>query len=175
MIDIDRLRQLAQATNEHSDDRAEILAESYAATQSDIIIELLDRLEAAESECLEQARLNGMGASREAALLAKLEAAEENRSHFLVKIGKLYAQCDALQAKIEQMEKQTPREAIEKMLTELMDIAVSNGANSVSMPDEYVEVAAWLCGIPVHTATSAPENYFGMTLHDKIEAMENKL
>ena len=28
-----------------------------------------------------------------------------------------------------------PREAIEKMLTQLMDIAVSNGANSVSMPD----------------------------------------
>ena len=69
---------------------------------------LSDRLEAAESECLEQARLNGMGASREAALLAKLEAAEENRSHFLVKIGKLYAQCDALRAKIEAMERQKP-------------------------------------------------------------------
>ncbi len=41
------------------------------------IIELLDRLEAAESECLEQARLNGMGASREAALMAKLEVAEK--------------------------------------------------------------------------------------------------
>ena len=137
--------------------------------------QLLDRLEAAESECLEQARLNGMGASREAALLAKLEAAEENRSHFLVKIGKLYAQCDALQAKIEQMEKQTPREAIGKILTEVMDIAVSNGADSRSMPDEYVEVAAWLCGIPAQNAPSVPENYFGMTLHDKIEAMENKL
>lgn len=47
-----------------------------------------------------------------------------------------------------------PREAIDKMLTQLMDIAVSNGANSVSMPDEYVEVAAWLCGIP---AQPAPE------------------
>ena len=69
---------------------------------------LAARLEAAESEALEQARLNGMGAEREAALLAKLEAAEENRSHFLVKIGKLYAQCDALHAKIEQMEKQVP-------------------------------------------------------------------
>ena len=50
MIDIDRLRQLAQATNEHSDDRVKILAEFYAATQSDTIIELLDRLEAAEKE-----------------------------------------------------------------------------------------------------------------------------
>lgn len=47
-----------------------------------------------------------------------------------------------------------PRDAIEKMLTQLMDIAVSNGANSVSMPDEYVEVAAWLCGIPAQPAPS---------------------
>jgi len=48
-----------------------------------------------------------------------------------------------------------PRESIERMLTQLMDIAVSNGANSISMPDEYVEVAAWLCGIP---AQPAPED-----------------
>ena len=47
--------------------------------------------EAAESECLEQARLNGMGSEREAALMAKLEAAEKER--------------DDLRAKIEQMEK----------------------------------------------------------------------
>ena len=51
-------------------------------------------LEAAESDALEQARLNGMGASREAALMAKLEAAEKER--------------DALRAKIEEMEKQEP-------------------------------------------------------------------
>ena len=50
-----------------------------------------------------------------------------------------------------------PREAIEKMLTQLMDIAVSNGANSISMPDEYVEVAAWLCGIPAQQAPSVPD------------------
>lgn len=48
MIDTNKLRQLAQGVNEHSDDRAEILAEFYAATQSDTIIEILDRLEAAE-------------------------------------------------------------------------------------------------------------------------------
>ena len=41
-----------------------------------------------------------------------------------------------------------PRDAIEKVLTEVMDIAVKNGADSRSMPDEYVEVAAWLCGAP---------------------------
>ena len=40
---------------------------------------LSDRLEAAEAEALEQARLNGMGSEREAALLSKLEAAEKER------------------------------------------------------------------------------------------------
>lgn len=33
---------------------------------------------------------------------------------------------------------------IGEMLTKEMDIAVANGANSISMPDEYVEIAAWL-------------------------------
>ena len=40
------------------------------------IEELLNRLEAEESAALEQARLNGMGAERELALMAKLEAAK---------------------------------------------------------------------------------------------------
>lgn len=52
-----------------------------------------------------------------------------------------------------------PREAIEKILTQLMDLAVSNGANSISMPDEYVEVAAWLCGIPAQPAPSVPDGW----------------
>ena len=55
---------------------------------------LSERLEAAESDALEQARLNGMGGEREAALLAKLEAAEKER--------------DALRARIEAMERQEP-------------------------------------------------------------------
>lgn len=38
----------------------------------------------------------------------------------------------------------TPFEAIETLLNQAMDQAVSNGANSVSMPDEVVEVAYWL-------------------------------
>ena len=41
-------------------------------------------------------------------LAARLEATEEDRSNFLVEIGKLCAQCDALRAKIEAMEKQEP-------------------------------------------------------------------
>ena len=55
---------------------------------------LRTRLEAAEADALEQARLNGMGGEREAALMAKLEAAEKER--------------DALRAKIAEMEKQEP-------------------------------------------------------------------
>ena len=36
------------------------------------------------------------------------------------------------------------KETIGQLLTDAMDKAVENGANSVSMPDEYVELAAWL-------------------------------
>ena len=42
----------------------------------DAAVEMVERFEAAESECLEQARLSGMGSEREAALMAKLESAE---------------------------------------------------------------------------------------------------
>ena len=45
------------------------------------VTELLGRLEAAESDALEQARLNGMGGEREAALMAKLEVAESALSN----------------------------------------------------------------------------------------------
>ena len=55
---------------------------------------LRTRLEAAEADALEQARLNGMGGEREAALMAKLEAAEKER--------------DALRARIEALEQQKP-------------------------------------------------------------------
>ena len=117
----------------------------------DEILELLDRIEAAESDALEQARLNGMGASREAALMAKLEAAENERAIDEQRIADLMAELnrvgqenEELRAKIEAI----PYGAIAKTLTEVMDIAAANGADSRSMPDEYVEVAAWLCGIP---------------------------
>ena len=67
-------------------------ARLIAAANPAVISELLDRLEAAEADALEQARLNGMGSEREAALMAKLEAAEKER--------------DALRAKITEMERQ---------------------------------------------------------------------
>ena len=115
MIDINELRQLAQAATPgpwktgqylgslrqfviHTDvgdkgrgsdvaftsaafgnDETVANARLIAAANPAAINELINRLEEAESECLEQARLNGMGASREAALMAKLEAAEKER------------------------------------------------------------------------------------------------
>ena len=59
--------------------RGAITRHGVRILNEDEVLELLDRLEAAESDALEQARLNGMGASREAALMAKLEAAEKER------------------------------------------------------------------------------------------------
>lgn len=53
-----------------------------AAANPAAITELLDRLEEAESDGLEQARLLGMSGEREAALLSKLEAAEKERDKY---------------------------------------------------------------------------------------------
>ena len=83
MIDINELRQ------------------SLGALQPEEVAELLDRLEEAESDALEQARLNGMGASREAALMAKLEAAEKERyAESIAMYRKARDERDALRAKV---------------------------------------------------------------------------
>ena len=81
----------------------------------DAAVEMIDRLEAAESDALEQARLNGMGASREATLMAKLEAAENERAIDEQRIADLMAELnrvgqenEELRAKIEIMEQQAP-------------------------------------------------------------------
>ena len=65
-------------------------AKFIAAANPAAISELLDRLEEAESDCLEQARLNGIGASREAALMAKLEAAEKERDFAKTESARLH-------------------------------------------------------------------------------------
>ena len=70
------------------------------------------------------------------------------------------AEITRLRAKIEVMKGYPPYVAIDNILTEVMDIAAANGADSRSMPDEYVEVAAWLCGIPpVQPAPNIPEGW----------------
>ena len=84
-----------------------------AAANPAAVIEILDRLEVAESEALEQARLNGMGSEREAALLAKLEAAEKDialKERVIDSLGSelnaVAKERDELRAKIEAMERQ---------------------------------------------------------------------
>lgn len=90
-----------------------------AAANPAAITELLDRLEAAESDGLEQARLNGMGGEREAALLARLEAAEKERDKLRAEAIYWKEQKEPgaagwraiawrLRAKIERMERQEP-------------------------------------------------------------------
>ena len=92
MIDTNKLRQLAQGANEHSGDRAEILAEFYAATQSDTIIELLDRLEAAEKRT---AKLE----ERCATLTDALRLAVRQNSHDMLMTGDELRQCEAAMEK----------------------------------------------------------------------------
>jgi len=60
-----------------------------AAANPAAITELLDRLEAAESDGLEQARLLGMSGEREAALLSKLEAAEKERDELRAELNEI--------------------------------------------------------------------------------------
>ena len=81
----------------------------------DAAVEMIDRLEAAEADALEQARLNGMGSEREAALMAKLESAEKERTIDEQRIADLMAELnrvgqenEELHARIEAMEKQKP-------------------------------------------------------------------
>ena len=83
-------------------------ARFIAAANPTTVSELLDRLEAAESDALEQARLNGMGSEREAALMAKLEAAEKERNEFKRECFGHISDNSLLRARIEAMEKQEP-------------------------------------------------------------------
>lgn len=115
MIDINELRRKLRSDNliDHVDIHANV---------KPVLTELINRLEDAESDALEQARLNGIGSEREAALMAKLEAAEKERDNanaaaagVALHAGAMQARLemvekerDALQAKIEQMEKQEP-------------------------------------------------------------------
>lgn len=102
MIDINELRRLTQAATP-----------GPWIVNASAISELLDRLEAAESEAIEQARLNGMGAERELALMAKLEAAEKAVTEayqrgYATGQEESEKERDALRAKLEAMERQEP-------------------------------------------------------------------
>ena len=88
----------------YDDDDARFIAAANPTTVS----EMLDRLEAAESDALEQSRLLGMGASREAALMARLEVAEKSDAESIAMYRKARDERDELRARIEVMEKQEP-------------------------------------------------------------------
>ena len=88
-------------------------------------------------------RLNGMGASREAALMAKLEAAENEVAHIKevefprkvravavgweTKCARLEQECDAMRAKIEAMEKQEPFDADSDVFRSAFEAALKAG------------------------------------------------
>ena len=112
MIDTKELRRLAQAAAPGPDGVSlswiKLLQDFQQGANPAVINELLDRLEEAESDALEQARLNGMGASREATLMAKLEAAEKSDAESIAMYRKARGERDAMRARIEAMEKQEP-------------------------------------------------------------------
>jgi hypothetical protein len=68
--------------------RTAVEAAGLNAVSAQEVLELIGRFEAAEQDALEQARLNGMGASREAALMARVAELErvEAAAQNLVKV-----------------------------------------------------------------------------------------
>ena len=112
MIDTKELRRLAQAAMTGPDgvslNWVKLLQDFQKEANPAVINELLDRLEDAESDGLEQARLNGVGASREATLMAKLEAAEKERESWKGLAQQFGNELDTVRAKVEQMERQEP-------------------------------------------------------------------
>ena len=121
MIDIDALKRDKRP---QSSAIVHALLDRLEAAEKDIAIkeEVIDSLaavvkrldaqcDAAEAEAIEQARLNGMGSEREAALLSKLEAAEKERDDFAQQLvqseqgkRKISEECDTLRVKIAAME-----------------------------------------------------------------------
>ena len=76
------------------------VAAFIAAANPTAMIELLDRLEAAENDALEQARLNGIGAEKELALMAKLEAAAKERDTYKAAYNEWIAKTEWVQDEI---------------------------------------------------------------------------
>lgn len=93
-------------------------------------------------------------------LLDRLEATEEDRSNFLVEIGKLCAQCDALRAKIEAMERQEPVAWTTKL-------ALRHGANVLGF-DACAGNLWGEKGVPLYTLPGAhPKPDCGEAGHDE--------
>lgn len=125
MIDIKELRRLAQLAVNVPDGVSltwiKHLQDFQQEVGATVVLELLDRLEVAEKEALEQARVNGMGSEREASLMAKLESAKKERDTLLSIVDKFgdgidwiqralqaEVEVDRLRARVEVMERQEP-------------------------------------------------------------------
>ena len=158
-IDINELRRLAQAAMTGPDgvslNWVKLLQDFQKEASPAAVSELLDRLELAEKSDAESISMYRKSRDERDALRAKVSDLMINAA-FLDNLKKSYEELieelqderDRLRAKIEVMKEHPPYVYIDKILTEVMDNAAANGADSRSMPDEYVEVAAWLCGIP---------------------------
>ena len=109
----------------------------------DAAVEMIDRLEAAESECLEQARLNGMGSEREAALMAKLESAEGENTKL--------------------------RKALtEKVISETMLRNLSLGNGSINASFEGGAVHLFVDAFAEQFLESDATNYLEMSFHSNV-------
>ena len=127
-------------------------------------IEIIDRLEAAEAEALEEARLNGMGSEREASLLVKLEAAEKERDFAKAEIARLHDDIHELTD-----ERDTYKAAYNEWIAKT----------------EWVQDELTRNKLPVKYLSKLPVKYLGMhradvikteidSLRAKVEAMERQ-
>jgi len=98
MIDTKELRRLVKAALAAPDGLSaewmDRLGQFQEAADASVVSELLDRLEAAEAEALEEARLNGMGSEREAKHLAQIAALEKERDAMRAELDALRKEAD---------------------------------------------------------------------------------
>ena len=120
----------------------------------DAAVEMIGRLEAAESDALEQARLNGMGSEREAALMAKLEKVEKERDALRTELNEIrygvavaHDTIKALRAKIEAMERQEPVAWTTKLALDLGKDALGFHVSTQNLWGEK--------GVPLYTLPGA--------------------
>ena len=143
MIDINELRRLAQAAMTGPDgvslNWVKLLQDFQKEASPAAVSELLDRLEEAESDAIGQVLLNGVGASHEAALMAKLEAAEKERDWNAERLEDAIEELTALRDKIESMERQEP--------VDLNYIELMNSAQKIV--ESYVYFRRFIASTPL--------------------------
>lgn len=134
MNDIEKIKSLAKAVQAATTKQEKSIAISdlHDSLNSQVVLDILDRLEAAESEVIEEARLNGIGSEREAALMAKLEAAEKSDAESIAMYRKARDERDALRAETKNL-----REGLKRMC--LDEDAVAKEAKAMQAKIEAME------------------------------------